>query len=199
MSINKVILVGNLTKDAEIRTVGQQQVASFGLATSERFTDRNGQKQELTEFHNIELWGSAGVYPYLKKGTQVYVEGSIKTDKWTDQQGQPHEAKKIRAFTLQLVGQRPQQAQQSAPQQYQQPVPPQYQQPAQPQYQQPIHPAGYPGAPQNPQQQSYAPIVTPPQAPAQQYQQPAPPPAPAVPPPMAQQIDPNNYPGDLPF
>ncbi|MBQ6959224.1 MAG: single-stranded DNA-binding protein [Bacteroidales bacterium] len=196
MSINKVILVGNLTKDAEIRTVGQQQVASFGLATSERFTDRNGQKQELTEFHNIELWGNAGVYPYLKKGTQVYVEGSIKTDKWTDQQGQPHETKKIRAFTLQLVGQRPQQAQQPAPQQYQQPMPPQYQQPAPPQYQQPIPPAGYPGAPQNPQQQSYAPIATPPQP---QYQQPAPPPAPAVAPPMAQQLDPNNYPGNLPF
>lgn len=194
MSINKVILVGNLTKDAEIRTVGQQQVASFGLATSERFTDRNGQKQELTEFHNIELWGSAGAYPYLKKGTQVYVEGSIKTDKWTDQQGQPHEAKKIRAFTLQLVGQRPQQPAQQPPQ-------PQYQQPVPPQYQQPIPPAGYPGAPQNPQQQSYAPIATPQQAPAQQYRQPAPPPAPAlVPqPPMAQQLDPNNYPGDLPF
>lgn len=177
MSINKVILVGNLTKDAEIRTVGQQQVASFGLATSERFTDRNGQKQELTEFHNIELWGNAGVYPYLKKGTQVYVEGSIKTDKWTDQQGQPHETKKIRAFTLQLVGQRPQQAQQPAPQQYQQPIPP----------------AGYPGAPQNPQQQSYAPIVSPPMptVSAQQYQ-------PPVQPPMQQQLDPRNYPNDLP-
>lgn len=185
MSINKVILVGNLTRDAQVRTVGQNQVASFGLATSERFTDRNGQKQETSEFHEIELWGNLGVHPYLQKGAQVYIEGSIKTDKWTDQQGQPHERKKIRASQIQLLGQRPQPSQQ---------VPPQ----AAPSYQPPM-PQGYPGAPQYPSQQNYGPIAAPPQ-PARP-QQPPMPPQPQYPPqpPMAQQLDPANYPCDLPF
>lgn len=197
MSINKFIGIGNLCADIEIRQVGQSQVGKVNLAMSERFKKQDGSVGENTEFITLEIWDKTSVFPYLKKGTQVYAEGSIRTDKWTDQNGQQHFATKVRVQNIQLVGQRPQQAQQPAPVQYQQPAPPQYQQPAQPQYQQPIPLAGYPGAPQNPQQQSYAPIVTPPQAPAPQYQQPAPAPAPQ--PPMAQQLDPNNYPGDLPF
>lgn len=168
MSINKFIGIGNLCADIEIRQVGQSQVGKVNLAMSERFKKQDGSVGENTEFITLEIWDKTSVFPYLKKGTPVYAEGSIRTDKWTDQNGQQHFATKVRVQNIQLVGQRPQQP---------------AQQPPQPQYQ---------------QQQSYAPIATPPQAPAPQYQQPAPPPAPAPQPPMQQQLDPRNYPNDLP-
>lgn len=145
MSINRVILVGNLTRDAEIRQAGQTNVASFGIATSEKYKDRNGQLQENTEFHTCELFGSEGVLPYLKKGQLVYAEGSIRTDKWTDQQGQQHTATKIRVQSVQLLGSKPQPNQGYAPQQ---PMPQQYQQ-----YQQPAPAPQYQQYPQNPQPQ----------------------------------------------
>lgn len=201
MSVNKVILLGNLTSDPQVRVVGQSQVAAFGLATNERFKKADGTIVENTEFHNIELWGNAGVIQYLRKGTPVYIEGSIKTDKWQDQNGQNHSVTKIRAATLQLVGNKPQQA---APQQ---------QYPPYPQYQQSAPPQGYPGAPQPGYQQSYGAVAQPQMPPQQQVppmpqgapfppQQQAAPMPPATPPgqpSMAQQLDPNNYPGDLPF
>lgn len=165
MSVNKVILVGNLTRDAEIRQAGQTNVASFGIATSEKYKDRNGQLQENTEFHNCELFGSEGVHPYLKKGQLVYAEGSIRTDKWTDQQGQQHSVTKIRVLVIQLLGPKQQPNQGYAPQQ---PMAPQYQQPA-PQYQQPAPAPQYPPQYQQPQyapqpQPQYPPQY-PPQAP----------------------------------
>ena len=132
MSVNLVILVGNLTRDAEVRTVGQQQVAKFGLATSERFRKQDGTQGESTEFHNIELWGNTGVYPYLVKGQSLYVQGSIKTDRFTGQDGQERTATKIKAFSVQLLGPKPQQAAPAAPQypgyapQYAQPQAPAY-------------------------------------------------------------------------
>ena len=132
MSVNLVILVGNLTRDAEVRTVGQQQVAKFGLATSERFRKQDGTQGESTEFHNIELWGNTGVYPYLVKGQSLYVQGSIKTDRFTGQDGQERTAVKIKAFSVQLLGPKPQQAAPAAPQypgyapQYAQPQAPAY-------------------------------------------------------------------------
>ena len=132
MSVNKVILIGNLTRDAEVRQVGQNQVAKFGLATSEKYRGSDGEVKETTEFHNIELWGNAGVYPYLRKGQTLYVEGSIRTEKYTGNDGQERTTVKIKAFTVQLVGARPAQ---SAPA------------PAAPQYAaQPAYPA-YPAAP----------------------------------------------------
>lgn len=114
MSLNKVMLIGNLTRDAEIRQVGQSQVATFGVATSESYTDQQGQRKEITEFHNVDFFSNtAGVFQYLKKGQQVYVEGSIKTDKWQDQNGQDRTAVKVRARTVQLLGKRdPQDSQQ---------------------------------------------------------------------------------------
>ncbi len=87
--INKVILVGRLGKDPEIRsTPGGQSVAKFTLATDERFTDRNGEKQERTEWHNIVAWGKLGEIcgQYLKKGKLVYIEGRIRTDSWDDKE-----------------------------------------------------------------------------------------------------------------
>lgn len=87
--INKVILVGRLGKDPEIRsTPGGQSVAKFTLATDERFTDREGNKQERTEWHNIVAWGKLGEIcgQYLKKGKLVYIEGRIRTDSWDDKE-----------------------------------------------------------------------------------------------------------------
>lgn len=138
MSVNKVILVGNITRDAEVRTVGQNQVVRFGLATNNKYRNSQGETIEETEFHNIEYWGGAGVHQYLKKGQQVYVEGSIKTDKWTGQDGQEKSTVKIKASSLQLLGlrQQSQQGQASAqpqrPQQRPAPQPPRQQKPAPP-------------------------------------------------------------------
>ena len=87
--INKVILVGRLGKDPEIRsTAGGQTVARFSLATDEKFTDRNGEKQERTEWHNIAAWGKLGEIcgQYLRKGKLVYIEGSIRNDSWDDKE-----------------------------------------------------------------------------------------------------------------
>jgi single-strand DNA-binding protein len=87
--INKVILVGRLGKDPEVRsTPGGQSVVKFSLATDERFTDRNGERQERTEWHNIVAWGKLAEIcgQYLRKGKLVYIEGSIKTDSWDDKE-----------------------------------------------------------------------------------------------------------------
>lgn len=87
--INKVILVGRLGKDPEIRsTPNGTTLAKFSLATDEKFTDRAGEKQERTEWHNIVAWGKLGEIcgQYLKKGKLVYIEGSIRTDSWDDKE-----------------------------------------------------------------------------------------------------------------
>lgn len=103
-SVNLVILVGNIGADADVRTVGQNQVAKFRLATTERFRKQDGDTVETTEWHTIELWGSAGIYPYLVKGQQVYVRGSIRTEEWTGNDGHTRTDKKIRALDIQLIG-----------------------------------------------------------------------------------------------
>ena len=87
--INKVILIGRLGKDPELRsTAGGQTVARFSLATDEKFTDRNGEKQERTEWHNIVAWGKLGEIcgQFLRKGKLVYIDGSIRTDSWEDKE-----------------------------------------------------------------------------------------------------------------
>ena len=92
MSINKAILIGNLGKDPEIRTTGDgREIASFSLATSESWKDKNsGEKREKTEWHNVVVF-SAGlvniIKNYVKKGSKLYLEGSLQTRKWTDKQG----------------------------------------------------------------------------------------------------------------
>ncbi|MGL6011016.1 MAG: single-stranded DNA-binding protein [Shewanella oncorhynchi] len=91
-SVNKVILIGNLGKDPEIRhTKDGKPIASFSIATSEKWTDKNtGEKKESTDWHNIVVFneGLAGVVQkYVKKGSKVYVEGQLKTRKWTDKEG----------------------------------------------------------------------------------------------------------------
>jgi len=87
MSVNKVILVGNLGKDPEVRfTNTGSAVANFSIATSEIWNDREGKRQERTEWHNIVVWGKQAEHcgQYLAKGRQVYVEGSIRTRSYDD-------------------------------------------------------------------------------------------------------------------
>ena len=89
-SVNKVILVGNLGRDAEVRyTPGGAAVASFSMATTEVWNDKEGQRQEQTEWHRISLWGkqAESLTQYLVKGKQVYVEGRLQTRKWQDKEG----------------------------------------------------------------------------------------------------------------
>jgi len=88
--VNKVILIGNLGADPEVRfTPSGQAVANFRIATSEAWKDKDGQKQERTEWHRIVVWGKLGELcgEYLKKGRQVYLEGRLQTREWTDKEG----------------------------------------------------------------------------------------------------------------
>ncbi|GLQ93080.1 single-stranded DNA-binding protein [Dyella acidisoli] len=106
--INKVILVGNLGADPEVRyTAGGTAIASLSIATSEQWTDKqSGQKQERTEWHRVKLFGRLAEIAgeYLKKGRQVYVEGSLRTDKYTDKQGVERYTTDIIASDLQMLG-----------------------------------------------------------------------------------------------
>ncbi|HTC26335.1 single-stranded DNA-binding protein [Dyella sp.] len=106
--INKVILVGNLGADPEVRyTGGGTAIASLRIATSEQWTDKqSGQKQERTEWHRVKLFGRLAEIAgeYLKKGRQVYIEGSLRTDKYTDKDGIERYSTDIIASDLQMLG-----------------------------------------------------------------------------------------------
>jgi single-strand DNA-binding protein len=108
--INKVILVGNVGRDAEVRfTQGGVPVASFSLATSEAYTDKvSGQRVEKTEWHNIVCWRRLAEIAgqYVQKGRQLYVEGKLSTRDWVDPQGVKHYKTEIIADTFQLLGRR---------------------------------------------------------------------------------------------
>jgi single-strand DNA-binding protein len=106
-SVNKVILVGNLGRDAELRyTPGGAAVAKFSLATTEKWTDKSGTLQERTEWHNIDLWGKQAetLSEYLRKGKQVYVEGRLQTDEYTDKEGLKRKSTKVRCDRVVLLG-----------------------------------------------------------------------------------------------
>ncbi|MBT8327075.1 MAG: single-stranded DNA-binding protein, partial [Bacteroidia bacterium] len=103
--INKVILVGHLGKDPEVRYLDQNRaVANLTIATNERYTDRNGNKVEQTEWHNLEMWdGLAKVAEkYLKKGSLVYVEGKLKTEEW-EKDGVKRYTTRIRVNTMNML------------------------------------------------------------------------------------------------
>ncbi len=109
MSVNKVILVGNLGKDPELRyTPAGQAVATFSLATSERYKDRNGEMQEKTEWHNIVAWRQLAEIcgKYLHKGRQVYIEGRIQTRSYDDRDGNKKYITEIVADQMQMLGNR---------------------------------------------------------------------------------------------
>ncbi len=110
-SVNKVILVGNLGRDPEMRTFPSgDQVANVTIATTDRWRDKNtGENKESTEWHRVVFNGRLAeiVGQYLRKGSQVYVEGSLRTRKWTDQAtGQERYATEIRADSMQMLGSR---------------------------------------------------------------------------------------------
>ena len=105
MNLNKVFILGNLTKDPELRqTSGGQAVCSFSIATNRFFTDSMGQKQKQAEFHNIVAWGRQAeiIHQYLKKGSILLVEGRLQTRSWQDQQGTKHWRTEIIADQIQL-------------------------------------------------------------------------------------------------
>ncbi len=107
--VNKVILVGHLGKDPEVRHLeGGVTVASFSLATTERITNKNGERQDITEWHNIVVWrGLADVAEkYLKKGSQIYVEGKIRTRSWEDKENVKRYTTEIVADSFTMLGRR---------------------------------------------------------------------------------------------
>jgi single-strand DNA-binding protein len=110
MAINKAILVGNLGKDPELRyTAGGQAVATFSLATTEKFKNKSGEQQERTEWHNIVAWGPLAEIcgKYLVKGKQVYVEGRIQSRSYDDRDGNKRYITEIVISDMQMLGGRP--------------------------------------------------------------------------------------------
>ncbi|MFN7729446.1 MAG: single-stranded DNA-binding protein [Bdellovibrio sp.] len=105
--VNKVILVGRLGADPEVKSVGNaQSVARLSVATSEVWTGKDGQRQERTEWHRVTVWGrqAENCAKHLAKGRQVYVEGRLQTRSWEDQQGQKRYTTEIVATTVQFLG-----------------------------------------------------------------------------------------------
>ena len=108
-SVNKVILVGNLGRDPETRyTTGGDAVTNIRLATTDTWKDKNGEKQERTEWHTVVFFGRQAEIAgeYLKKGRQVYVEGRLQTRKWQDKEGQDRYTTEIVADRMQMLGSR---------------------------------------------------------------------------------------------
>lgn len=106
-SVNKVILVGNLGRDAELRyTPGGAAVATVNMATTDVYKDREGQKKEDTQWHRVILWGrtAESLHEYLTKGKQIYVEGRLQTRKWTDKDGVEKYTTEIRGDRVVLLG-----------------------------------------------------------------------------------------------
>lgn len=105
--INKAILIGNLGRDPELRrTQNGTSVASFSLATTERWNDRSGEKKDRTEWHNIVAWGKLAdlANQYLKKGRSVYIEGRITSRSWDDKDGNKRYRTEIVANQIQFLG-----------------------------------------------------------------------------------------------
>jgi len=106
-SVNKVILVGNLGRDAELRyTPGGAAVATINMATTEVWNDKQGQRQEKTEWHRVVLWGKSAesLTEYLTKGKQIYVEGRLQTRQWDDKDGNKRYTTEIRGDRIVLLG-----------------------------------------------------------------------------------------------
>lgn len=163
MSLNKVMIIGNAGKDPEVvQFQDGGKTAKFTIAATERYTDRAGQQQQRTEWFNVVVNGKTAdvVERYVRKGSQLYVEGRLQTRKYQAKDGSERYVTEVACLTLQLLGSPQQQQQQPAPQ-------PQYQ----PQYRQPMpgqQQAAMP-LPQGPAPQQYAPQTAAGQPP-QQYQ-----------------------------
>ena len=107
-SVNKVILLGRLGRDIELRyTPGGEAVGNCTMATSETWKDKNsGERKEKTEWHRLVIWGrrAEGLQEYLKKGTQVYIEGRLQTRQWDDKDGNKRSTTEVRVDSLEFVG-----------------------------------------------------------------------------------------------
>lgn len=109
MALNKVLLIGNVGKDPEVRHLESgAAVATITLATSERYRDRNGEMRELTEWHTVIAWRQLAdlAENYIRKGSQIFVEGKIRSRSWDDQNGQKRYVTEIQADGIQLLGRR---------------------------------------------------------------------------------------------
>jgi single-strand DNA-binding protein len=106
-SVNKVILIGNLGRDPEVKyTQNSTAVANLSVATNEVWTDKSGQKQERTEWHRVVVWGKQAqvLAEHLVKGKQVYVEGSLQTRSWDDRDGNKRYTTEVRAVRVLMLG-----------------------------------------------------------------------------------------------
>ncbi len=106
-SVNKVILVGNVGRDPELRyTQSGQAVANFSLATTERFQNRSGEREERTEWHRIVAWGRTAELcaQYLSKGRSAYIEGGLRTREWEDRDGQKRRTTEVHVNNVQFLG-----------------------------------------------------------------------------------------------
>lgn len=107
-SVNKVILVGNLGKDPELRyTQGGTAICNFSIATTDQWTDQSGQRQEKTEWHRIQVWKkqAENCAKYLRKGSSAYIEGRLQTRSWDDQSGQKKYSTEVVADNVKFLGQ----------------------------------------------------------------------------------------------
>lgn len=105
--VNKVILIGNLGRDPELRyTQNGQPVTNFTIATTENWTNRDGQREDRTEWHRIVAWGRTAELctQYLSKGRTVYIEGRLQTREWEDREGQKRRTTEINAQMVQFLG-----------------------------------------------------------------------------------------------
>jgi single-strand DNA-binding protein len=108
-SVNKVILIGNVTRDAEVKAVsGDQSVCSFGMATNRVWKDSNGDKQSLPEYHSVVCWGGLADFAgqYVKKGKPLYVEGYLKTHSWESAEGVRKDRTEVVMENIVLLGAR---------------------------------------------------------------------------------------------
>lgn len=104
--MNKVIQIGNAVRDAELKQVGQSQVAKFTIAVTKKWKDQSGNQQEKTTFTKVEYWGALAekvIAPYVKKGTKLCVEGELEVNQW-DKDGVKHSEHFIRGTTVELLG-----------------------------------------------------------------------------------------------
>lgn len=104
--MNKIILIGHVGQDAELRDVGSTTVLSFSVATTEKWKDKNGERQERTDWHSVSLWGKRGeaLAKYVTKGTRVAVEGRVQYRQYEDRDGNKRTATEIVASDIELLG-----------------------------------------------------------------------------------------------
>lgn len=116
MSLNKVMLIGNVGKDPEVRHLESGvPVVTIPIATTERYKDKNGEVKEQTEWHNVVLWRALAEFTekYVHKGKQIYIEGKLRSRSWEDQSGQKRYTTEVIADTIQLLGKKSDTEQQS--------------------------------------------------------------------------------------